>query len=602
MPTFSTPESHVNTAHFDSGSGQAIVTLANGGWVVAWEGFGLDGSSYGIFQQAFNADGSPRGGEIQVNTYTTNSQDEPAMTALADGGWVVVWTSRDQDGSSDGVFLQVFNADGSARGGEVQVNTYVSSSQNEPAIATLADGGWVVTWTSYGQDGSNHGIYQQAFNVDGSPRGGEVQVNTTSADTQIASAVAGLTGGGWVVTWTSENQDGDLRGIYQQVYNANGTPRGGEVLVNTETEGEQELPEIAALADGGWVVVWRSDSQDGDSYGVFQQAYNANGTPQGDEVQVNSTAAGWQYLPTVAGLADGGWVVTWTSVGQDGDAGGIYQQIYNANGTERGGEMQVNHDTDGAQTYSAVAALASGGWVVAWQTPGQYGALDVVQSVYSVVAPATSGADLMFGSLPGERMNGLAGNDTILGGGGNDTLRGGSDDDLMTGGDGDDIVIGGTGRDTIFGNAGTDIIRGTGGFDTINGGDGDDSVFGGAQADRVLGGDGNDTCEGGGGFDTIDGGLGNDVLSGNFNADRFVFHDSHGDDTITDFEATNNAEKIDLSDVSAIASLADLNLGSASAGAATQVGADVVIDTGGGNSITLLNVSLADLDANDFIF
>ncbi|MEZ5715605.1 MAG: hypothetical protein R3D85_10795 [Paracoccaceae bacterium] len=126
------------------------------------------------------------------------------------------------------------------------------------------------------------------------------------------------------------------------------------------------------------------------------------------------------------------------------------------------------------------------------------------------------------------------------------------------------------------------MIRGNGGFDSVDGGDGDDMVYGGAQADRVSGGDGNDTCEGGGGFDTIDGGLGNDVLSGNFNADRFVFADGHGDDTITDFEATNNAEKIDLSDVSAIASLADLNLGSASAGAATQVGADVVIDTGGG--------------------
>ena len=37
-------------------------------------------------------------------------------------------------------------------------------------------------------------------------------------------------------------------------------------------------------------------------------------------------------------------------------------------------------------------------------------------------------------------------------------------------------------------------------------------------------------------------------------------------------------------------------------GAATQVGADVVIDTGSGNSILLTGVTLGDLDANDFIF
>ncbi|MEZ5715569.1 MAG: hypothetical protein R3D85_10610 [Paracoccaceae bacterium] len=180
------------------------------------------------------------------------------MTALADGGWVVVWTSRDQDGSSDGVFLQVFNADGSARGGEVQVNTYVSSSQNEPAIATLADGGWVVTWTSYGQDGSNHGIYQQAFNVDGSPRGGEVQVNTTTDDGQKEPAITALEDGGWVVVWTAYDQDGQYEGIVQQVFNADGTPRGGEVVVNTTYYNEQTEPSVAGLTDGGWVVTWTS--------------------------------------------------------------------------------------------------------------------------------------------------------------------------------------------------------------------------------------------------------------------------------------------------------------------------------------------------------
>ena len=61
------------------------------------------------------------------------------------------------------------------------------------------------------------------------------------------------------------------------------------------------------------------------------------------------------------------------------------------------------------------------------------------------------------------------------------------------------------------------------------------------------------------------------------------------------------AEQIDLSAVSAIASLADLDLADPNAGAVTQVGADVVIDLSGGNSVTLLNVRLGDLDAGDFL-
>ncbi|MEZ5715570.1 MAG: pre-peptidase C-terminal domain-containing protein [Paracoccaceae bacterium] len=178
-----------------------------------------------------------------------------------------------------------------------------------------------------------------------------------------------------------------------------------------------------------------------------------------------------------------------------------------------------------------------------------------------------AGADLMNGGTEQDTLLGSAGNDTMNGGDGNDVLRGGNDHDLQHGNDGNDIVIGGTGRDTLFGDGNDDTLRGNGGFDTVNGGNGNDFVAGGAQADLVLGSAGNDTCEGGGGFDTIDGGTGDDVLTGNFNADQFVFADGHGDDTITDFEATNNAEKIDLSAVSAITSLADLNLGSATSGA-----------------------------------
>ena len=51
-----------------------------------------------------------------------------------------------------------------------------------------------------------------------------------------------------------------------------------------------------------------------------------------------------------------------------------------------------------------------------------------------------------------------------------------------------------------------------------------------------------------------------------------------------------------------ITGAADLDLGDANAGAARQVGADVVIDTGGGNSVTIANMNLFDLDAGDFVF
>ena len=49
-----------------------------------------------------------------VNTYTTGSQYQPTVAALDDGGFVISWTSQYQDGSNTGVYSQRFDANGSA--------------------------------------------------------------------------------------------------------------------------------------------------------------------------------------------------------------------------------------------------------------------------------------------------------------------------------------------------------------------------------------------------------------------------------------------------------------------------------------------------------
>ena len=136
----------------------------------------------------------------------------------------------------------------------------------------------------------------------------------------------------------------------------------------------------------------------------------------------------------------------------------------------------------------------------------------------------------------------------------------------------------------------------------VSGKQGAVQFLGGRGNDLIEAGGGNDTIGGGAGFDTIIGGTGNDLMFGDFNADTFVFADGHGQDTIGDFDALSDIERIDLRGVSAITGLADLDLGSTTSGAATQVGANVLIDTGDGNSILLRGVDIADLGAGDFLF
>src|SRR5688500_14679047 len=102
---------------------------------------------------------APAGGETPVNIYTAADQRQPSAAALAGGGFVVTWTSDDQDGSGAGVYAQRYDSDGIAHGGETRVNTPTANGQDRPSVAALAGGGYVVTWTSDGQDGGSTGVY-----------------------------------------------------------------------------------------------------------------------------------------------------------------------------------------------------------------------------------------------------------------------------------------------------------------------------------------------------------------------------------------------------------------------------------------------------------
>jgi hypothetical protein len=96
----------------------------------------------------------------------------------------------------------------------------------------------------------------------------EFRVNTTTAGDQIYPDNATLTGGDFVVVWSSQNQDGSGWGIYGQRYGADGNVNGGEFLINTFTTGNQIDPRPTALSDGGFVATKYSDAQDPSAGGV----------------------------------------------------------------------------------------------------------------------------------------------------------------------------------------------------------------------------------------------------------------------------------------------------------------------------------------------
>lgn len=159
---------------------------------------------------------------------------------------------------------------------EFLINSTSTNDQSSPAIATLQDGSYVVTWVSWGQDGSLGGLFAQRFGVGGIKYGPELAVNTRSASSQESPGITALKDGGYVITWVSNLQDGAGWGIYLQQYNASGIPVGSEALVNTTTASDQTKPSITGLDDGGFVITWNSLNQDGGDLGLYSQRFSRN--------------------------------------------------------------------------------------------------------------------------------------------------------------------------------------------------------------------------------------------------------------------------------------------------------------------------------------
>ena len=131
-----------------------------------------------------------------------------------------------------------------------------------------------MAWPSFGQDGSDFGVFAQRYASSGVPLGGEFRVNTYTTGYQAVRSLASDSAGNFVVVWQSMNQDGSGFGVFGQRYASTGAPLGAEFRVNTYTTGSQIAPSVASDPAGHFVVAWSSYGQDTSSYGVFAQRYS----------------------------------------------------------------------------------------------------------------------------------------------------------------------------------------------------------------------------------------------------------------------------------------------------------------------------------------
>ena len=283
-----------------------------GNFVVVWSTYSLEPDPDNLLNRL-------QGAHIRPGTATTffevaaGDPDRrvrwPDLAAKQNGGFITTWTefiSPSVPGPHDGgeIMLQHHSATGAPLG-RFQVNSYFTGSQLFSSVAQLADGSLIVVWESIGSpgnDSSGKSVLARRLPL-GAVAGAapDFQVNSTTTGDQHIPRVAGLPNGGFVIVW----QDGSgvpTSKIQARRFRPNGTPDGDEFQVSSQTPPLGGSPDIAISESGRMLVVWDGPSPPGGTppspSAIVGRWFADTGAPLGAYFQVNSSLSS-HYTPTV---------------------------------------------------------------------------------------------------------------------------------------------------------------------------------------------------------------------------------------------------------------------------------------------------------------
>lgn len=303
----------------------AVDAAAEAGFVVAWEAPG-DGYGDGVFARRFDANGVPIGEDFQVNTTTAGDQRYADVGMGPDGSFVVVWSDI-QYGTDYTIRARQYDSSGLPVGEDFQVNTFGTRFNYHPKVTALATGGFVVVWDGEGQlDYAD--IFARRYDAVGSPIGAQFRVNFNFVPWDAYPSIASAASGAFVVSWQAADNATSDYDIFARRFDPAGNAIGPEFRVNTYTTEQQYYPAVGSDHLGNFVVAWQQYGVDGSGYAVQGRRYDSNGNARGTDFRVSTYTLLHQHHPSVAVDPRENFFVVWTSNGQDGSGTGVFGQRF----------------------------------------------------------------------------------------------------------------------------------------------------------------------------------------------------------------------------------------------------------------------------------
>lgn len=192
-------------------------------------------------------------------------------SGIGEGAFIAIWAAQEVDSTgawtSSRLMSRVFGQDGAFLGPSLAIVEERGSGGDlfeGCDVAALADGGVVIVWPRY------DGILAHRIGPDGTPRGASIEINRVEAVDQSEQSdphVAALSNGGFVVVWTDADhipgRDGYV--VLARQFDADGNAVGEATRVNRTVLPDPIIPHVTQLDGGRFVISWTTSSPPNDS-------------------------------------------------------------------------------------------------------------------------------------------------------------------------------------------------------------------------------------------------------------------------------------------------------------------------------------------------
>lgn len=303
--------------------GPGVASDQSGNLIMVWED---DADENDFSNVRLSGHGTDYGLQISARLAHSNGagqQNAPAVASSANGPFVVVW----QDDSDANGFFNItargFDASGSERFRARQINQVGAGQQLHPRISAAEDGSFVIIWED---DADSNGYYEirgRVFDKDGNPLTDDININKLARGQQLSPAVAMSPSGEYFgAAWEDDSDENSFMNVRFRIFDQTGREVLAERQAHPNGRGQQRRPAIAVGDDGSAAIAWEDDADRNGFSNVLIRSVNRHGAEVFSTRMPHESGTGHQRNPSLALFSSGAIAL---SLDDDRNLDGIYR-------------------------------------------------------------------------------------------------------------------------------------------------------------------------------------------------------------------------------------------------------------------------------------